>query len=98
MTFNLTHDIVDRFCVIFLSNTEQAVIFDGKHIKMAATVEGFVTNIDDQFIYLSEKKGKDVNKIVPKVSIGYIHIEPSHIDEMSAMILAEPDENSGDAH
>lgn len=76
MTSEFDSNILGKYCVIFLSNTDQAIMFKGKQLNMSATVEGMVVNTTDEHLFLSEGKDETVTKIIPKKSIGYIHIEP----------------------
>ena len=50
---NLDHKILGKMCIVFIKDTEQVVVYKNKAMKMASTVEGMLTKIDKDFIYLS---------------------------------------------
>ena len=79
-TISNLEEILGKFCLIYIKNSKQTILFQGKELSMSAAVEGLVIKINDDSIYLSDGKSDTVSKIIPRDSIAYIDIEPSSTD------------------
>lgn len=98
MTSNLDDLLLGKFCIVFLMNTQQPIIFSGKHLTMAATVDGMITRITKDHIFISDGKSDDPNKVIARKAIAYIHIEPEEEDGIGMLSLSDFGEEDGGAH
>lgn len=99
MTSDFVDNILGKFCIVFLANTDQAIIFKGKQLNMAATVEGMVVKVSRDFLYMSEGSDDKISKVVSRKQIGYIHIEPEKEDGLGMISVADiAGEDGGTTH
>jgi len=100
MISSVENAILGRFCIVFLANTDQAIIFKGKELNMAATVEGIVVKIDKDNLFMSEGKDDKITKVISRNKISYIHVEPKSEDGLGVVSVADmTDEgNEGQKH
>lgn len=76
MTISNLEEILGKFCLIYIKNSKQTILFQGKELSMSAAVEGLVIKITNDMIHLSDGQSDDVSKIIPRDSIAYIDVEP----------------------
>lgn len=101
MDTTFKHEVLGKYCMIFLKSTEQAAMYKGTSLKMAMFVEGLVVKITDDYLYMSEGDSDKVEKIIPINSIGYIDVDPELDDKSIAGFLEEgkgDDEDDGRRH
>lgn len=96
---DISEDILGKYCMIYINNTEQAIIYKGTPLKMASVVEGLVVKVTEKSVYVSDGSNDVVEKIVPISSIGYIDIDPNLEESGLKKMLNDVDfEDDGSRH
>lgn len=91
--------LLGKFVIVFLKDTLQTVLYQGKEIRLSMMADGLVVRITDKHLFLSEGKSDKIERIIPRDSIAYIEIDPERLGSSGLIKVMDYGSGSkGDAH
>lgn len=89
---------VENYVVIIMKDMKMMAMVNDEELQVSSMMEGYVVDVDEYFVYLSDDEKSDVSRAVKHDIISIIQISPDEDDVIMSEGLDMDFPEEGDLH